>query len=102
MGASSKLVASAEDLANLNKIGDVFGQSKDVLWQLGSKYGSERAAYKALQDAVVRELSRRGITSGMFKDLEIVLRGQRILVRGWIDPSGVVRIGTAFTPRGMP
>ncbi|MBC7352066.1 MAG: hypothetical protein H5U08_06880 [Thermogutta sp.] len=102
MGASSKLVASAEDLANLNKIDHVFSQSKHLFAPLVAKYGSKQAAYKALQDAVVRELSRRGITSGMFKDLEIVLHGQRILVMGWIDPAGVVRIGTAFTPCGTP
>ena len=100
LGASSKLVASAEDLANVNKIRHVFGQSKHLLGQLASKYGPEQAAYKALQDAVVKEVARRGITSGVFKDIEVVLDGQRILVRGWIDPAGIVRIGTAFTPRG--
>lgn len=100
--ASSKLVASAEDLANLNKIHHVFGRSKHLLEELVGRYGSEQAAYKALQDAVVRELTRRGITSGLFRDVEVLLGGQRIVVRGWIDASGIVRIGTAFIPRGTP
>jgi hypothetical protein len=95
-------VASAEDLNNIDKVRHVFGQSKHLLEHLVAKYGSEQAAYQALQDAVVRELARRGITSGVFRDIEVLLDGQRILVRGWIDPSGIVRIGTAFVPLGTP
>jgi hypothetical protein len=101
LGASSKLVASAEDLANVNKIRHVFGQSKHLLGQVASKYGSEQAAYKALQDAVVRAIPQQMAkvkANGVFEYVEVIIDGQRVLVNGRII-DGVVRISTAWIPK---
>ncbi len=79
----------------------MFGQSKYLLRQLASKYGSEQAAYKALQDAVVRAIPQQMAkvkANGVFEYVEVIIDGQRVLVNGRII-DGVVRTSTAWVPK---
>jgi hypothetical protein len=46
LGAYSRLVASAQDLANVNKIRHVLGHSKRLLGRLVTKHGSQDTVYR--------------------------------------------------------
>jgi hypothetical protein len=98
LGASARLVASAEDLSGVNTVHDVFGQSKHLVKRLVAKYGSEQAAYNALQEAVIEEIPRQMAkvrANDVLEKVQVVVGGQRLLVNGRIM-DGVVRVSTAW------
>ena len=94
LGASSKLVASAKELQDANKLYHVFRSDHILMQKLVARYGSQQAAYKVLQQAVVKALEQEGKLAGPY-EVDVVVGGMRVTVRGVII-DGVVRIGTAF------
>ncbi|MBC7352068.1 MAG: hypothetical protein H5U08_06890 [Thermogutta sp.] len=88
------LVGSAQELEDANKLHHVFRSQHALMQQLVGRYGSKQAAYKVLQEAVVKTLEQQGKLAGEY-EIEVVVSGMKVTVRGVII-DGVVRMGTAF------
>ena len=76
-----------------NKLNHIFGDLKHGLESLVSRFGSQEAAYKGLQQATEAVVRERGL-AGVF-EVPVQVAGETITVRGNVV-GGAVRIGTAF------
>jgi hypothetical protein len=83
----------AELLANANKLNHIFGRAAHNLDVLVSEFGSQEAAYSALQKATQQAVSQQGLT-GVF-ETSVKVGSQTVTVRGAVV-DGVAKIGTAF------
>lgn len=90
----SILGKSAEDVgANANKLFHIFGNPAHNLTDLVAKFGSQEAAFKAIQQGTEAAVQQQGLT-GVFQTT-VQVAGETITVRGNVV-GGVVKIGTAF------
>lgn len=76
-----------------NKLWHIFGDPGHKLAPLVAKFGSQEAAYRAVEGAAQRHVTRYGIR-GNFR-IAVMVAGQRVTVVGTVV-NGVVRIGTFF------
>jgi RHS repeat-associated protein len=78
-----------------NKLHHIFGKSEHGLDKLVAQFGSEAAAYRAVEKAVQRIAKDRGL-EGIF-ETTVKVGSEYVVVRGKVI-NGIVRIGTMFTP----
>lgn len=77
-----------------NKLNHIFGRSRHNLGSFLGKFGGNQVrAYRAMQRAADRALRRQG--PGRF-EVDVVIKGEKITIRGVKLPNGVIKIGTAF------
>ncbi|MEC4616425.1 matrixin family metalloprotease [Tsukamurella tyrosinosolvens] len=80
-------------------IGHVFGPKlaeHKLEWLVRAK-GSNEAAMRAITDGIYSTPRAAGVY-GRDNPMPVVVDGQTILVRGFMDPKGVFKISTAFIP----
>ena len=77
----------------LNKIHHIFGNASHNLSSLVQQYGSQAAAYAALEKATTALVTAKGL-AGQFQEV-VNVGGASVTVRGAVV-NGVVKIGTAF------
>jgi len=75
------------------KLTHIFGKAAHNLGPLVASYGSEVAAYEALEKATIQTVTSQGI-SGIF-EVVVNVGGLNVTVRGAVV-NGLVKIGTAF------
>ncbi len=80
---------------NANTLNHIFGQARHNLDQVVQHFGSEQAAFDALQSGA-QAAADAGRISDVFETV-ITVAGQDVTVRGRVI-DGMVRIGTAFIP----
>lgn len=90
-GETAEGVGSAA--ADANKLNHIFGKAAHNLDGLVSEFGSQEAAYNALQKATQEVVSQKGLT-GVF-ETSVTVGSQTVTVRGAVV-DGVAKIGTAF------
>ena len=78
-----------------NKLNHVFGDAGHNLGGLVGQFGSEAAAYNAVEAAAAAAVRQQGI-NGVFQTV-VTVGGQQVTVRG-IVINGLMRIGTFFIP----
>jgi hypothetical protein len=76
-----------------NKLIHIFGNAAHGLEGIVGKFGSQPAAFSAIERATQAAVSRQGLT-GVF-ETTVRVGGENITVRGNVV-NGVARIGTAF------
>jgi hypothetical protein len=77
-----------------NKLHHIFGKAEHKLGPLVAKFGSQEAAFNAVQSATQADVTRRGL-SGVF-ETTVSVAGHNVVVRGKVIDD-VPRIGTFFT-----
>ena len=85
--------AFRQEAISLNKLNHVFGQPRHNLGGLAKSFGSEEAAFRAIQEATEEAVRSQGIR-GVFQTT-VEVSGQSLTVRGNVI-DGAVKIGTAF------
>jgi hypothetical protein len=90
-GEGAELLGQAA--ADANKLNHIFGKAAHNLDALVSEFGSQEAAYNALQKATQQAVSQQGLT-GVF-ETSVIVGSQTVTVRGAVV-NGVAKIGTAF------
>jgi hypothetical protein len=84
-----------ENVARANKIRHIFGPARHGLGEVVSHFGSEEAAFQALERATQQAVQSQGL-KGIF-ETTVKLGGTDVTVRGSVI-DGIARIGTAFVP----
>jgi RHS repeat-associated protein len=96
-GALGEAGETAEGLggaaSDANKLNHIFGKAAHNLDGLVSEFGSQEAAYNALQKATQEVVRQQGLT-GVF-ETSVKVGSQTVTVRGAVV-DGVAKIGTAF------
>lgn len=99
-GGSVKLGAGifgiAKTAANANKLNHIFGQARHNLGPLAQKFGSQQAAFTAVESAIQAKVAKEGLT-GVFRT-SVSVGGQSVEVQGKVI-DGVARIGTFYIPK---
>jgi RHS repeat-associated protein len=91
--ATGAATGAAVSIGTANKLIHIFGKAAHNLGPLVASYGSEAAAYSALETAVIKAVTSQGIT-GVYQ-IVVTVGGLNVTVRGAVV-NGVVKIGTAF------
>ncbi len=92
-GAAGTNLSAQVGMTDPNKLSHIFGQSRHGLDSLVRLFGSQEAAYRAMQEATEIAVRAQNIT-GVFQ-LIVKVGSEMITVRGSVV-DGVVKIGTAY------
>ncbi|MGH6836361.1 MAG: hypothetical protein ACREC9_12635 [Methylocella sp.] len=86
----------AEQLPDVdaNKLHHIFDNPEHPFGDFVSQYGSEEAAFRAIEDATRKALQEQHIT-GKYR-IEIEVGGRRLIVKGNVLEDGTVKFGTAY------
>jgi hypothetical protein len=79
---------------NPNKLHHIFDKKGRELDEFLSRYDSEEAAFRAIEDATRRVITEQEIT-GQYK-IQIEIDGYKLGVAGKVMPDGAIKIGTAY------
>jgi RHS repeat-associated protein len=82
-----------QDAIQANKLNHIFGNAAHDLDSVVSTFGSEEAAFRAIQQGTEAAVQQQGLT-GVFQTT-VQVGGETITVRGAVV-NGAVKIGTAF------
>jgi len=93
-GAGFVVRAGARTAANANDLHHLFGLAKHNLGDVVTHFGSEQAAYDAIQQAIQAATTRQGLT-GIYRHVTVDVGGFAVTVSGNVV-DGIARIGTAF------
>ncbi|MDQ6702806.1 MAG: hypothetical protein M3Z96_06715 [Pseudomonadota bacterium] len=81
-------------IVDANKLHHIFEKQGRDLESLISDFGSQEAAFEAIENAT-REVVRTKEISGKY-EIQITVGQHKLTVRGNVMPDGTVKIGTVF------